>query len=48
MEGDLSRYTVNSSDPDDEPEQDIIPTSRIPNKIVHTSKLRRTFLEGIS
>ncbi|KAI0658493.1 hypothetical protein C8Q70DRAFT_1045510 [Cubamyces menziesii] len=36
MAGELSRYTVTSSDPDDEPEEDIMQTSRIPERIVQT------------
>ncbi len=44
MEGDLSRYSVTSSDPDDEPEEDILQTSLVPNKIVHTSKTPRLIL----
>ncbi|CDO69915.1 hypothetical protein BN946_scf184568.g1 [Trametes cinnabarina] len=36
MAGELSRYTVTSSSPDDEPEEDIMQTSRIPERIVQT------------
>ncbi|KAI0050211.1 hypothetical protein FA95DRAFT_662337 [Auriscalpium vulgare] len=34
--GELSRYTVTSSDPSDEQEEDIMQTSRVPSRIVHT------------
>lgn len=37
MAGEISRYTVTSSDPADEPEEDIVQTSRIPGRIVQTS-----------
>jgi protein ECT2 len=37
MAGEISRYTVTSSDPPDEPEEDIVQTSRIPGRIVQTS-----------
>ncbi|KAI0832749.1 hypothetical protein BC628DRAFT_1407153 [Trametes gibbosa] len=36
MAGELARYKVASSDPDDEPEEDIMQTSRIPERIVQT------------
>ncbi|KAH7887610.1 hypothetical protein F5I97DRAFT_1861578 [Phlebopus sp. FC_14] len=36
MAGEISRYAVTSSDPNDEPEEDIVQTSRIPGRIVHT------------
>ncbi|KAI9000706.1 hypothetical protein BD414DRAFT_10534 [Trametes punicea] len=36
MAGELSRYTVTSSDPDDEPEEDIMQTGRIPERILQT------------
>ncbi|KAI0776132.1 hypothetical protein BD413DRAFT_261330 [Trametes elegans] len=36
MAGDLARYRVTSSDPDDEPEEDIMQTCRIPDRIVQT------------
>ncbi|EIW61568.1 uncharacterized protein TRAVEDRAFT_162896 [Trametes versicolor FP-101664 SS1] len=36
MAGELARYKVTSSDPDDEPEEDIMQTSRIPERIVQT------------
>jgi hypothetical protein len=39
MAGELSRYTVTSSDPNDEPEEDIVQTARVPSRIVHTSML---------
>lgn len=38
LPGELCRYTVYSSDPDDEPEVDVFPTVRVPIRIVHTSK----------
>ncbi|KAI0082531.1 hypothetical protein K474DRAFT_1655326 [Panus rudis PR-1116 ss-1] len=36
MAGELSRYTVTSVDPNDEDEEDIVQTARIPERIVHT------------
>ncbi|KAG2349061.1 hypothetical protein BDR05DRAFT_956431 [Suillus weaverae] len=36
MAGEISRYTVTSSDPSDESEEDIVQTSRIPGRIVQT------------
>ncbi|TFY55472.1 hypothetical protein EVG20_g9304 [Dentipellis fragilis] len=36
MAGDLSRYSVTSSDPNDEGEEDIVQTLRVPDRIVHT------------
>jgi protein ECT2 len=38
MAGDLCRYTVSSSDPNDEGEEDIVQTARVPGRIVQTSK----------
>lgn len=38
LAGELSRYTVTSSDPNEEMEEDIIHTSRVPDRIVQTSK----------
>jgi hypothetical protein len=37
MAGGLCRYAVSSSDPTDEPEEDIVQTERVPSRIVHTS-----------
>ena len=37
MAGELSRYTVTSNDPNDESEEDIVQTGRIPARIVQTS-----------
>ena len=37
MAGELSRYTVTSNDPNDEAEEDIVQTGRVPERIVHTS-----------
>jgi hypothetical protein len=37
MAGELSRYTVTSSDPEDEGEEDIVQTGRVPFRIVQTS-----------
>jgi hypothetical protein len=37
MAGELSRYTVTSSDPNDEGEEDIVQTGRVPSRIVQTS-----------
>ncbi|KAG1840091.1 hypothetical protein DFJ58DRAFT_811218 [Suillus subalutaceus] len=36
MAGEISRYTVTSSDPSDESEEDIVQTARIPGRIVQT------------
>lgn len=38
MAGELSRYTVTSSDSNDEGEEDIIQTGRVPGRIIQTSK----------
>jgi hypothetical protein len=38
MAGELSRYTVTSRDVNDEGEEDIVQTSRVPARIVETSK----------
>jgi hypothetical protein len=37
MAGGLCRYAVSSSDPTDEPEEDIVQTERVPSRIVQTS-----------
>jgi hypothetical protein len=37
MAGELSRCTVTSSDPNDESEEDIVQTARVPSRIVQTS-----------
>ena len=37
MAGELCRYRVTSSDPDDDPEEDIVQTARVPGRVVHTS-----------
>lgn len=37
LAGGLCRYAVSSSDPRDEPEEDIVQTERVPSRIVHTS-----------
>lgn len=36
MAGEISRYTVTSSDPSDESEEDIVQTARVPGRIVQT------------
>lgn len=36
LAGGLCRYAVSSSDPRDEPEEDIVQTERVPSRIVHT------------
>lgn len=41
--GELSRYIVTSSDPNDESEEDIVQTARVPARIVQTSMLHRTW-----
>ncbi|KAG9317464.1 hypothetical protein JVU11DRAFT_1666, partial [Chiua virens] len=38
MAGEISRYSVSSSDPNDDPEEEIVQTSRIPGRIVQTSE----------
>jgi hypothetical protein len=37
LAGGLCRYAVSSSDPADEPEEDIVQTERVPSRIVQTS-----------
>jgi hypothetical protein len=37
LAGELSRYSVTSSDPTDEGEEDIVQTARVPSRIVQTS-----------
>lgn len=44
MPGDLSRFVVFSSDPDDETTEDIVHTASIPGRIVDTS---RPFLSAL-
>lgn len=39
MPGELSRYVVSSSDPDDEVTEDIVHTSSVPGRIVDLSKI---------
>jgi hypothetical protein len=39
MAGDLSRYTVTSTDPHDDSEEDIVQTARVAGRVVQTSKL---------
>jgi hypothetical protein len=39
MAGNLSRYVVSSSDPNDDGEEDIVQTARVPARIVQTSEL---------
>jgi hypothetical protein len=38
MAGELSKFTVCSSDSSDEGEEDIVQTARVPGRIVQTSK----------
>lgn len=38
MAGEVSRYTVTSSDPNEEPEEDIVQSARVPSRIVQTSE----------
>jgi protein ECT2 len=38
MAGELCRYVVTSSDPDDEGEEDIVHTASVPARVVQTSK----------
>ena len=37
MDGGLCRYSVRSSDPNDEGEEDIVQTARVPLRVVQTS-----------
>ena len=37
MDGGLCRYSVRSSDPSDEGEEDIVQTARVPFRVVQTS-----------
>ena len=37
MPGELCRYTVTSNDPDDDVEEDIVQTARVPGRVVQTS-----------
>jgi len=39
LAGGLCRYSVSSNDPDDEHEEDIVQTERIPTRIIQTSEL---------
>lgn len=41
MDGGLCRYSVTSSEPTDEGEEDIVQTARVPARVVHTSKCFR-------
>lgn len=41
MAGEVSRYTVTSNDPNEEPEEDIVQSARVPSRIVQTSRSRR-------
>lgn len=43
MAGELSRYTVTSSDPNDEGEEDIVQTARVPSRITQTSMSSNDF-----
>ncbi|KAF5364100.1 hypothetical protein D9756_000374 [Leucocoprinus leucothites] len=36
LAGGLCRYSVSSNDPDDEPEEDIVQTERVPNRVIQT------------
>lgn len=38
MDGGLCRYSVTSSEPTDEGEEDIVQTARVPARVVHTSE----------
>jgi hypothetical protein len=44
LAGGLCRYSVMSNDPDDELEEDIVQTERIPNRIIQTSEFSLTAL----
>lgn len=44
MAGELARYTVESSDLNDEGEEDILQIARVPNRIVQTSTYIQTTL----
>lgn len=43
MAGELARYKVASSDPDEEPEEDIMQTTFIPDRVLQTSELDSFF-----
>jgi len=38
MDGGLCRYSVRSSDPNDEGEEDIVKTARVPSRVIQTSE----------
>lgn len=42
LAGGLCRYSVASNDPDDEPEEDIVQTERVPNRVIQTSEFTLT------
>ena len=46
MAGELSRYKVTSSDPNDDGEEDIVQTMRVPDRIVQTSTSFEVFTKG--
>lgn len=39
LDGGLCRYSVGSSDPNDEGEEDIVQTPRVPSRVIQTSEL---------
>lgn len=38
MVGDISRYSVTSSDPNDDGDEEIVHTQRVPERVIHTSE----------
>ena len=37
MPADLCRYSVHSLDPDEEPEEDVVQSDRVPSRVIQTS-----------
>lgn len=37
MPGELCRYSVHSLDPDEEPEEDVVQSGRVPSRVIQTS-----------
>jgi protein ECT2 len=47
MAGDLCRYAVTSNDPNDEGEEDIVQTVRVPSRVIQTSKCWLVWTDNI-
>ena len=45
LDGGLCRYAVTSNHPDEDPDEDIVQTSRIPGRLVDTSEPLDSFWE---